>query len=147
MSEPGESGVVNPLPSLVGDIFSGCRARYRPIDDRASYWTNFFFGGGGGGNKLRKFSEQKKKQNNVGIRIHAHSFNSPVQLPLAHRDTAEKVCLNHFFMIQLFLLLALTSPNPNPSQVLALALTITRAPRHRCRISFNIQLILAFPVT
>ena len=84
--------------------------------------------------------QRKKKKNNVEIRTDAHSFNSPVQLPLAHPGTAEKVCLNHFFMIQLFLLLALTSPNPNPSQVLALALalTITRAPRHRCRISFNI---------
>ena len=119
------------------------RARYRPIDDRARYWANFFFGGGE--DELRKFSEEKKKKNNVRIRTHAHSFNSPVQLPLAHRHTTEKACLNHFFMIQLFLLLALTSPNP--SQVLALALTITRAPRHRCRISFNIQLILAFPVS
>ena len=117
------------------------RARYRSIDDCARYWAIFFFWG---------------KMN------FAHSFNSPVQLPLAHRDTAENVCLNHFFMIQLFILLALTSPNPNPSQVLALTspnpnpsqvlvlaldLTITRAPRHRCRISFNIQLILAFPVS
>ena len=65
MSEPGESGVVNPLPSLVGDIFSGCRARYRPIDDRASYWTNFFFfGGGGGGINLENF-QSKKKQNRI----------------------------------------------------------------------------------
>ena len=91
--------------------------------------------------------KKKKKKNNAGIRTHAHSFYSPVQLPLAHPGSAEEVCLNHFFMIQLFLLLALTSPNPNPSQVLALALTITRVPRHRCRISFNIQLILAFPVS
>ena len=121
------------------------RARYRPIDDRARYWANFF----GGGKMNLEIFRGKKKKNNVRITTHAHSFNSPVQLPLAHRDTAEKVCLNHFFMIQLFLLLALTSPNPNPSQVLALALalTITRAPRHCCRISFNIQLILAFPVS
>ena len=98
---------------------------------------------------LENFQRKKKKKNNVGIRTHAHSSNSPVQLPLAHGGTAEKVCFNHFFMIQLFLLLALTSPNPNPSQVLALALalTITRSPRHRCRISFNIQVILAFPVS
>ena len=75
---------------------------------------------GGGEDELRNFSEEKKK-NNVGIRTYAHSFNSPVQLPLAHGDTAEKVRFNHFFMIQLFLLLALTSPNPNPSQVLTLA--------------------------
>ena len=109
----------------------------------------FFFGGGGGGKmNLENFQRKKKKKNIVGIRTHAHSFNSPVQLPLAHRNTAEKVCLNYFFMIQLFLLLALTSPNPNPSQVLALslALTITMAPRHPSRISFNIPLILAFPV-
>ena len=96
---------------------------------------------------LENFQRKKKKKNNIGIRTHAHSSNSPVQLPLAHGGTAEKVCFNHFFMIQLFLLLALTSPNPNPSQVLALALTITRSPRHRCRISFNIQVILAFPVS
>ena len=123
-------------------------ARYRPIDDRERYWAkkNYFLGGGE--DELRKFSEEKKKKKEYfGIRTHAHSFNSPVQLPPAHRDTAEETCLNHFFMIQLFLLLALTSPNPNPSQVLALALTIARAPRHRSRISFNIQLILAFPVS
>ena len=82
------------------------RARYRPIDDRARYWARFFFGGGGGGgeweDELRKFSEEKKK-NIVGIRTHAHSFHSTVQLPLAQRDTAEDVSLNHFFMIQLFL--------------------------------------------
>ena len=47
--------------------------------------------------------QRKKKKNIVGIRTHAHSFNSPVQLPLAHRDTAAEVCLNHFFMIQLIL--------------------------------------------
>ena len=53
--------------------------------------------------ELRKFSEEKKKKKNIfGIRTHAHSFNSPVQLPLAHRDAAEEVCLNHFH-----------SPSPN----------------------------------
>ena len=52
---------------------------------------------------LENFQRKKKKKNNVEIRTHAHSFNSPVQLPLAHQDTAEEVCLNHFFMIQLFL--------------------------------------------
>ena len=61
------------------------RDRYRPIDDRARYWEIFL----GGEDELRKFSEEKKR-NNVGIRTHAHFFNSPVQLPLAHRDTAEK---------------------------------------------------------
>ena len=123
------------------------RAKYRPIDDRARYWEIFFWGGGK--MNLENFQREKKKKNIVGIRTHARSFNSPVQLPLAHRNTAEEVCLNHFFMVQLFLLLALTSSNPNPSQVLvlALALTITRAPRHRSRTSFNIQLILAFPVS
>ena len=92
-------------------------ARYRPIDDRARYWAKIFFGGGK--MNLENF-QRKKKKNIVGIRTHARSFNSPVQLPLAHRNTAEEVCFNHFFMIKLFLLLALTSPNPNPSQVLAL---------------------------
>ena len=104
-------------------------------------------GEGGGGGKMNLENFQRKKKNIVGISTHAHSFNSPVQLPPAHPDTTEEACLNHFFVIQLFLLLALTSPNPNPSQVLALALTIARAPRHRSRISFNIQLILAFPVS
>ena len=44
---------------------------------------NFFFCGE---DELRKFSEEKKKKkkNNVAVRTHAHSFNSPVQLPLAH---------------------------------------------------------------
>ena len=102
------------------------RARYRPIDDRARYWANFFKGGK---MNLENFQRgKKKKKKNVGIRTHAHSFNSPVQLPLAHRDTAEKVCFNHLFMIQLFLLLALTSPNPNSSEVLALALALTPSP-------------------
>ena len=42
-------------------------------------------GGGGGEDELRKFSEEKKKKKeNVRIRTHAHSFNSPVKLPLAH---------------------------------------------------------------
>ena len=104
---------------------------------------HFFLGGGGGGGKMNLENFQRKKKKRILSRL--EPINSPVQLPLAHRDTAEEVGLNHFFMIQLFLLLALTSPNP--SQVLALALTITRAPRHRSRISFNIQLILAFPVS
>ena len=76
------------------------RARYRPIDDRARYclfvldeiWEI----------ELRKFSEEKKK-NIVGIRTHAHSFNGPVQVPLAYRDTAAEFCLNNSFIIQLFL--------------------------------------------
>ena len=38
--------------------------------------------------ELRKSSEKKKEKNIVEIRTHAHSFDGPVQLPLAHRDTA-----------------------------------------------------------
>ena len=52
--------------------------------------------------EFRKFSE-KKNESIVGIRTHAHSFDGPVQLPLAHRDTAAELCINHSFIIQLFL--------------------------------------------
>ena len=75
------------------------RARYRPIDDRAL----LFFLDEVWEVELRKFSEEKKKKNIVGIRTHAHSFNGPVQVPLAHRDTAVEFCLNNSFIIQLFL--------------------------------------------
>ena len=57
--------------------------------------------------ELQKFSENKKKKKKkkeiVGIRTHAHSFDGPVQLPLAHRDNAAEIGLNHSFIIQLFL--------------------------------------------
>ena len=77
--------------------------RYTPIDNRTRYWAKKFldevweF-------ELRKFSEKKKeKKNIVRIRNHAHSFDGPMQLPLAHRDTAAKFCFNHSFIEQLFL--------------------------------------------
>ena len=44
------------------------RARYRPIDDRASYWAIFFFFNAVREVELRKFSEKKKKKDIVGIR-------------------------------------------------------------------------------
>ena len=50
----------------------------------------FFLGGGGGEDELRKFTERKKKKNIARIRTHAHSFNGPVQLPLAHRYTLKR---------------------------------------------------------
>ena len=78
------------------------RARYRPIDDRVRYWANFNFLDYVWEDELRIFSEETI-ENIIGIRTHTHSFKSPVQLPLAHRDTAEEVCLNHVFMIQLLL--------------------------------------------
>ena len=52
--------------------------------------------------ELRKFSEKERK-NIVAIRTHAHSFDGPVQLPLAHRDSASEFRLNQNFIIQLFL--------------------------------------------
>ena len=81
------------------------RARYRPIDDRAHYWATVFFWTRFGKLNLEKiFREKKKKKNIVGIRrTHAHSFDWPVQLPLAQRDTAAEFCLNHSFITQLFL--------------------------------------------
>ena len=78
------------------------RARYRPIDDRTRYCC--FFLDEVWEVEVGKFSVKKKKEKNiVGIRTHAHSFNGPVQLPLAHRDTAVKFCLNHSFITLLFL--------------------------------------------
>ena len=64
---------------------------------------HIFFGGGTrlGKMNLEIFSEEKKKCQDV--RTHAHSFNSAVPLLLAHGDTAKEVRLNHFFMLQLFL--------------------------------------------
>ena len=45
------------------------RARYRLIDDHASYWANFFLGGGDKvwEDELRKVSEQKKKRVSSGL--------------------------------------------------------------------------------
>ena len=60
------------------------------------FWTRF------GKLNLEKIFRGKKK-NIVGIRTHAHSFNGPVQVPLAYRDTAAEFCLNNSFIIQLFL--------------------------------------------
>ena len=53
--------------------------------------------------KISVIKRRKKRKNIVRIRTRAHSFNGPVQLPLAHRDTAAEFCLNHSFIIQLFL--------------------------------------------
>ena len=79
-------------------ITSKGRASYRPIDDRTRYWGIFFLDAVWEV-ELRKCSEEHthKKKN------HAHSFDRPVQLPLVHPDTAAELCLNHSFIIQLFL--------------------------------------------
>ena len=50
---------------------------------------------------FQRKKKKKKKKNIVGIRTHAHSFNMPVQLLLAHRDTAAGFCLKNSFIIQL----------------------------------------------
>ena len=47
---------------------------------------------GGGKMNVENFQRKKKLINNVAIRTHAHSFNSPVQLQLAHLGTTEEVC-------------------------------------------------------
>ena len=47
--------------------------------------------------------QRKKRKNIAGIITHTHSFNGPVQVPLAHRDTDAEFCLNNSFIIQLFL--------------------------------------------
>ena len=124
-------------------------ARYRQIDDRARYCFCFVFWTRFGKLNLENFQRKKKKKNIVGIRTHAHSFNGPVQIPLAHRDSCRvsfKQLLYYTAISSFSSLLALTSPNPNTSQILALALTTTRAPRHRCRISLNIQSFTSFTV-
>ena len=57
------------------------RARYWPIDGRASYWANCLLLDEVWEVELGKFSNQKKK-NIVGIRTYAHSIEEPVQPPL-----------------------------------------------------------------
>ena len=90
----------SPIVVNYDDLTKG-RARYRPIDDCTP--IVFFFLDEVCEVELRKFSVKKKEKNIVGIRTHVHSFNGPVQLPLAHRDKAAELCLNHSFIIQLFL--------------------------------------------
>ena len=46
---------------------------------------------GGGKMNLENFQRKKKKKNIVGIRTHAHSFNSPVQLPPAHQTPLKRL--------------------------------------------------------
>ena len=66
---------------------------------RVCFWTRFV--------KLNLENVQRKKQtkkeNIVWIRTHGDSFDGPVQLPLAHPDTAAEYCLNHSFIIQQYL--------------------------------------------
>ena len=104
------------------------------------------------GVELRKFSEKKKKRVLSGLQPSSFLWRTSATTTSSLRHHCRilfKPLLYYTAISSFSSLLALTIPTPNPSQVLAiaLALTTTRAPRHRCRISFNIQRILAFPVS